>query len=90
MFGNEVNVSQYLREGENELALVVYSSTRNLIGPFHYKEAEPVSVFPNIFKFENGWKNGECKQFMDRYALVRFGVDVFLLESDNGDEYKEI
>lgn len=86
LFENEVDISQYVREGENELTLVLYSSTRNLIGPFHYKDAEPASVFPNMFKFENGWHNGMCKQFAERYALVRFGVEAYLLERNNGDK----
>lgn len=82
MFDRRVNISSYVREGENELVLVLYSSARNLIGPFHHEDAESFSVFPTKFTFENCWKNGNCKEFANRYAFVPFGVEAYLLETE--------
>lgn len=77
-----VDISSYVREGENELVLVLYSSARNLIGPFHHEDAEPLSIFPTKFTFENCWQNGICKEFANRYAFVPFGVETYLLETE--------
>ena len=82
MFERQLNISKHIREGENELVLVLYSSTRNLIGPFHHEEGESLSVFPTKFTFENCWHNGNCKEFLHRYAFVPFGVEAYLLETE--------
>ena len=82
MFQEKVDISNHIVLGENELMLVLYSSARNIVGPFHYKEAEPVSVFPAMFKFENQWRNGICAAFRERYSFALLGVRVCLIEED--------
>ncbi len=80
LFTDTVDISSFIQEGENEITLTVYSSTRNLFGPHHNQVAEPLSVFPNSFLYENQWSNGKCKDFDTRYAFVDFGVQVSILE----------
>lgn len=82
VLGTELDISNFVTEGENELTIILYSSVRNLMGPFHYIDAEPISVFPPIFTFENDWNNGICERFSERYAFVPFGMQVYILEGE--------
>lgn len=75
---NVVELTGYIQPGENELRLVVYSSVRNLLGPFHYKVAEPLSVSPRVFTHEKFWKDEVNERFKERYALVAFGIKTYL------------
>lgn len=82
IFKEKLDISNYIIPGKNELKLKLYSSARNLIGPFHYVEAEPLSVLPSMFKFENSWNNGKSNLFADRYAFAPFGIKVYLIEEN--------
>lgn len=76
MFSDRIDLAPYLIEGENELILTICNAYRNLLGPHHFKEAEPSFVAPPTFSFEKGWKSGDtCKNFVYDYAFVRFGID---------------
>lgn len=76
MFSDTVDLAPYLTEGENELILTICNAYRNLLGPHHGKEAEPLFVGPTAFSFEKGWKDtNTCKNFVYDYAFVRFGID---------------
>lgn len=79
-FNDTVDISRFILPGDNLLELNVYSTDRNMYGPFHYIEAEPISVSPAQFLFENERKDGGCKEFCDRYAFVNFGIKVELIE----------
>ena len=75
LLSEEIDLANYLCEGENEITVTLCNSYRNLMGPHHAETAEPLSVHPGIFSFEKGWKNGECEGFNEGYSFVRFGID---------------
>ncbi len=75
MFKRHINLAAFLKPGENTIALKLYNANRNLLGPHHYKEAEPYGVGPSTFSLENRWNGEECPAFRSRYAFVRFGID---------------
>ena len=76
MFARSVDLADCLREGENELVLRLTNSNRNLLGTHHCADPEPYGVGPVSFSFEGQWRDGKCDAFRERYAFVRFGIDV--------------
>lgn len=76
MFTNHCDLSGLLTEGKNKIGLKLYNSNRNLLGPHHRHDPEPYAVGPNTFSFENEWHGEECPGYTDRYAFVRFGIDL--------------
>ena len=74
-FGNIVDVSEYLRIGENEIIITLYSSNRNLLGPHHViNEEEPFAVRPATFVAFGTWNKGKSSVYRDNYSFVRFGL----------------
>ena len=76
MFENSVELAGLLKEGKNVIRLTVYNSLRNTLGPHHNENPEPYWVCPPNFSLEKGWKDGKCAAYRERYALVRFGVEI--------------
>lgn len=76
LFGEYFELDKYLTEGENTLTLTLCNAYRNLLGPHHNKQAEPMSVGPSSFSFENQWNGDRCDAFEPLYAFVRFGIDI--------------
>ena len=74
LFGDGFDLSKDLLVGKNKLELTLFVSNRNLLGPHHNADAEPLFVTPRSFSFERAWKNGVCENFRDRYSLVRLGI----------------
>lgn len=71
-----IDIKDYLSEGENKLTLTLCNNHRNLLGPHHNIDPEPLAVSPPKFSFEGMWHNGECADFDSRYSFIRFGIDV--------------
>ena len=63
-----LDIGEYLNEGENMIRLTICNNYRNLQGPHHYIEAEPISVAPMTFSHECKWQNGKCDSFDARYS----------------------
>lgn len=76
MFRRHADLSDYLREGENQIVLRLTNTLRNLLGPHHFIDPEPYGVSPKVFSLENMWEGEKCSSFVDRYAFIRFGIDV--------------
>lgn len=76
MFSKYLDIKKYLKNGKNTVTLTLYNAYRNLMGPHHRGEIEPMSVGPKTFSYENAWNDGECKDFNTGYTFVRFGIDV--------------
>jgi len=76
MFSKHIDLAPYLKEGKNVIGLALYNSNRNLLGPHHRHDPEPFSVGPGTFSFEKEWHNDECRGYLDRYAFVRYGIDL--------------
>ncbi len=79
----ELDVSPWLQAGDNILELTLYHSLRNLLGPHHHPQGEPVYVTPGSFTPEGipdwleqliadqpvpGWRTD--------YSFVRFGLEL--------------
>ena len=61
----EADITAYVREGVNTVAIELVSTDRNLFGPHHHPRGELTAVGPSAFTDANGWDG--------RYSLVRFG-----------------
>ncbi len=75
MFSRHMDLTPYLRVGENEIVLDICNSNRNLMGPHHRSDPEPYVVGPGTLSFENEWRGRDCDGYVERYAFVRFGVE---------------
>lgn len=76
LFVKYLDLAEYLREGDNEISITLCNNYRNLLGPHHFSIAEPLSVSPKHFSFENQWNDGVCEKFDKGYSFVRFGIDL--------------
>jgi len=71
----EVDISDYLIGGENEIEITVTGNLRNLLGPFHLSDGENYWVSPPCFFHESPiWSNGLNKDWVDSYCFVEFGL----------------
>lgn len=64
-----VDITPYVRAGDNEIVLRCFTSCRNLLGPHHYAE-ESYSIGPHTF--------GDCArtdEVRSRFIFVRFGFE---------------
>lgn len=77
LFDDTLDISPFVHSGENTLDITLYSSCRNVFGPFHHAaEPEPLSVSPMTFARYGTWeKDGVSKAYSPDYAFVRFGLD---------------
>lgn len=72
----QADLTPLLREGCNHIAVELFSSHRNLLGPHHYIDGECYSVGVSTFADVPGWcehKTGNI--WADRYCFVRYGFD---------------
>ncbi len=71
----EVDVSNLLTPGENEVEITVTGNLRNLLGPFHLADGENYWVAPNCFFHESPiWCKGLNSNWVDSYCFVEFGL----------------
>ncbi len=70
MFENSIDVSNFVKKGENKIALTATIGNRNLLGPFHTIEQEPGFVGPDTFERFGTWENGKSKNYAEKYAFV--------------------
>lgn len=71
MFTNQIDISNYLKTGENQIELSVCIGLRNLLGPFHTNEGEPNFVGPDTFERFGSWQNGKSKHYQEKYAFKK-------------------
>lgn len=62
----EVDATNAIKPGENELKIVLVGALRNALGPHHYKGGDPPFVGPETFRDPMHWT--------DDYVLKPFGV----------------
>lgn len=71
----EVDISDLLVEGENEIEITATGSLRNLLGPFHLAAGENYWVSPPCFFHESPiWSKGLNKNWVDSYCFIEFGM----------------
>ena len=75
MFTDVVDVSSFVKQGENMLEVKLYSGNRNLLGPHHFVHMDvDSSVSPCLFILEGSWVNGYSPDFTERYSFSKFGL----------------
>jgi len=62
----EVDITDFVREGENEITVEVFTSPRNLLGPLHHQQGELYGVGPESFTAGEAWT--------DEYQFVPYGL----------------
>ena len=80
----DVDITDYLVEGENTLELTILNNLRNMMGPHHLKEGEGTFVCPGTFYRESNifypkpGADGSCHdvlgQWDDDYCFIHFGL----------------
>ena len=71
MLCKRLDLSHVLKKGENEIEITLTVGNRNLLGPFHTKEEEPLFVGPSSYERLGTWTNGKSTDFEDRYAFIK-------------------
>ncbi len=81
MFDHICDVAGQVKPGINTVDVTLYSSYRNIFGPFHFKyDPEPYGVSPDLFAQYGQWnENGTGDHYSESYAVVRFGLNRFSL-----------
>ena len=75
MFTDKADLSEFADGKEHTVRLSVYSGNRNLYGPHHYVEEEPLYVSPYTFDLTGAWKDDlTCDAYRERYAFVKFSI----------------
>ncbi len=70
------DITEYLKDGENEIKITLLSGNRNLLGPHHKPQGEIYNVGPSTFTDEYGWADDRTKPvWTDNYSFVRFGTE---------------
>lgn len=62
----EVDITDLVHEGENEVTVEVFTSPRNLLGPLHHRQGELYGVGPESFTAGDAWT--------DEYRFVPYGL----------------
>ena len=71
------DITEYLKNGENEIKITLLSGNRNLLGPHHKPQGEIYNVGPSTFTDKYGWADDKSKPaWTDNYSFVRFGVEM--------------
>lgn len=86
----QLNLSDYVRDGINELEMVLYGSNRNLLGPHHHTIGNPHFVGVPTFLGEKGFTDfiypqiTEENTHVDRYSFVKLSCGKIRLENKEG------
>ena len=73
---NTLDISGQVKKGMNELTLTLYTSCRNIFGPFHdAHDPDPFGVSPDSFSRYGTWEeNGVSKNYVSSYAFINVGL----------------
>ena len=73
----ELDITAFLKSGENTVTILLLSGNRNLLGPHHKPEGESYSVGPDSFSDKIGWTDDKSlPPWTDNYNFVLFGCDL--------------
>ena len=71
-----LDVTPFLRDGENTVSPVLLSGNRNLLGAHHKPYGESHAVGPLTFSDKRGWHDPHDKEpWTDNYNFVLFGIE---------------
>lgn len=69
------DITEYLKNGGNELKITLLSGNRNLLGPHHKPQGEIYNVGPSTFTDKYGWADDKSQPvWTDNYSLVKLGI----------------
>ncbi len=80
------DISDYVKDGINEIKLWIYASNRNLLGPHHHIDGECYNVGPDSFTGKWSWVERKSEAdatdiadrtknyWTDSYSFVKFGL----------------
>ena len=75
MFENAVDLKEFADGKAHTVRLTVYASNRNVFGPHHFEQYEPLGVTPYSFDFIGGWKEDyTCDHYRESYSFVKFSI----------------
>ena len=72
-----LDISDFVKEGENEIEITLTGSLRNLLGPFHLDEGETHTALPFYFFKKTavwGWGDGVNRKWTDDYSFTKSGL----------------
>lgn len=70
----KLDVTEFLKDGNNEIDVRLLSGNRNLLGPHHKPMGESYAVCPDTFTDKNGWSDDHSqKPWTDNYSFLKFG-----------------
>lgn len=73
----KLNVTEFLKNGENLIEIELYSGNRNLLGPHHKPIGETHYVGPSTFSDKDGWTElPDQPRWTDNYNFVLFGAEL--------------
>ena len=73
---HSADITEYLKNGENEIKINLLSGNRNLLGPHHKPQGEIYNVGPSTFTDKHGWADDKSKPaWTDDYGFVKFGIN---------------
>jgi hypothetical protein len=86
----ELEISDLLKEGKNNLEITFLGNNRNLLGPHHHFKGENNYVGPNTFKGFYGYEDKIVNPdvtvndtWTDRYSFVAFGCgNIYIIEKE--------
>ncbi len=79
---NEVDVTDLLQTGKNDLEITLTSSLRNLFGPHHRADVpEPEGTGPDSFNMRGTWKNGIAPNYTHNYNCMPFGLEKIIIRT---------
>lgn len=72
----QVDISDFVHEGPNQISLCLFAGNRNLLGPHHHIDGEVYFVGPSSFTEKSGWAEGKIGKpiWREGYNFVVFGV----------------
>ena len=74
-FTDLLDVSPFVKKGENTLEIKLYSGNRNLLGPHHTLSSDlDVEITPFSFDFTDSWQGNGSPEFTFRYSFSKFGL----------------
>ena len=75
MFGKKADLSAFADGKKHLIKLIVYSGNRNIYGPHHFVQYEPLSVSPYSFDLTGAWQEGyKSAHYRENYSFVKFSI----------------
>ena len=71
-----MDLSEYLKPGDNEVELTIVNNLRNLMGPHHDPQGENIMPGPVSFrKLPSLWTGMEEMPWNDDYCFMEFSIE---------------